>query len=192
MNRTAATWVVLGSLVAAIVLLPGDAMERVKSWWGSRSEFLRLIGDEVWRQLSELRPDLTDAERRRVAAIVAAQAAHETGYGKSAAWVAGWNFGNLTAGSSWDGATVGGGDRDANGNPITQTFRAYPSLAAAVSDFFDLLSWTHYRAARDALMSGDPNAYATELHAAGYYTASISSYRAGIAAALPAATEAMA
>jgi hypothetical protein len=184
---------VVVALVAVLVLSTGgDMVNGVKSWWGSRSEFLRLIGAEVWRQLSELRPDLTDDQRRRVGAIVAAQAAHESGYGKSAAWLAGWNFGNLTAGSSWDGATVGGGDRDADGNPITQTFRAYPSLAAAVSDFFDLLSWTRYRAARDALMAGDVNGYASALHAAGYYTASITSYRAGIAAALPAATEAIA
>ncbi len=155
----------------------------------------RQIGNEVARQLSELRPDLTDAQRAMAGAIVAAQAAEETDSGNTPAWVRGWNFSNLTAGPYWHGATVTAGDTapDASGNyiPISQQFRAYSSLAAAVSDYITALGWTPYRAARDALFAGDAAGFVAALHAGGWFTAPLADYQSAVAYYLPKAQDAL-
>lgn len=166
-----------------------------------RASFLRLVRDELARQLEELRPDLSDAERKRAGEIVAAQAALETGYGKTPAWLQGWNFGNVTAGSSWVGPVVQAGDREPDRNdrdgdgdreelvPISARFRKYESLAAATSDFLRLLMWTRYRPALEALVAGDAAGYVAKLRAGGYFTAPLDGYRAGVLAALELAEE---
>ena len=165
---------------------------------GKRRAFLELVGREVARQLEELRPDLSAAARRNAGAIVAAMWAHESGFGSSRAWREGWNGGNVSAGSSWKGETIAGGDLeyagDGSGSPtrIVQRWRKYASLAAAVSDFFVLLGWSRYQRARDALLVGDAARFAEELRAGGYYTASLGSYRAALAGIYPDALEALA
>ena len=150
----------------------------------TRSGIMAAVGNEVARQLSELRPDLTDPERALAGAIVASQAALETDNGATPAWVRGWNFSNLTAGPYWTGATITAGDTapDAAGNymPISQRFRSYPSLAAAVSDYLTALSWPQYRAARDSLMAGDAAGFARNLHSGGWYTAPEAGYEAAV------------
>jgi flagellum-specific peptidoglycan hydrolase FlgJ len=66
-----------------------------------------------------------------------AKNALESGWGK---YVQGdFNFGNITAGRSWTGRTVQGGDRDATGKSITQKFRSYNSLEDYVRDELKLL-----------------------------------------------------
>lgn len=186
-------WWVAGGLVL-LVAVPGGAVVVTKVVT-DRATFLRQIAGEIARQLEELRPDLSPEARREAGRIVAAQAAHETGFGKAVAWREGWNFGNVTAGASWTGPVVLGGDTepDASGRyvKITQRFRKYASLGESVSDFLRLLSWPRYRAARDALFRGDLDTYALRLRdddpatvqiEGGYYTAPLASYTAGLRA----------
>lgn len=179
--------VVLVVVLALVALLSGGVVVAVKV--RGRREVFDAVRRELARQLEELRPDLTAAQRERAASIIAAQAVMETGGGAAVAWREGWNFGNVTAGASWTGPVVQGGDleyRPGADKPvrIVQRFRKYATLAAAVSDFLVLLSWSRYRPARDALFRGDAEGYARELRAGGYYTAPLAEYQAGIAAAL--------
>jgi flagellum-specific peptidoglycan hydrolase FlgJ len=177
-------WLV--GLLIILVAVPGGALVVVVQL--DRKRFYNLIRDEVARQLSDLRPDLDDAARTKAAEIVAAQAALETNWGSTPAWKQGWNFGNITAGSSWTGPVVEGGDTEPNAAgvyvPITQRFRKYGSLAEAVSNYFTLLSWPGYQPARDALFRGDANGFAAQLRQGGYYTAPLADYQGGIASAL--------
>ncbi len=66
-----------------------------------------------------------------------AKNALESGWGKSAQ--GDFNFGNITAGQSWKGRTVQGGDHNVNGKSITQKFRAYDSLDSYVADEIQFL-----------------------------------------------------
>ena len=51
-----------------------------------------------------------------------------------------YNFGNMTAGKSWKGRVVEGKDKDKNGKPIKQRFRAYDSLDDFVKDEIQFLT----------------------------------------------------
>ena len=61
----------------------------------------------------------------------------ETGWGQYAQ--GNFNFGNITAGSTWNGDVVIGNDTDANGNSITQRWRSYRDLNHFVQDEVDFL-----------------------------------------------------
>jgi flagellum-specific peptidoglycan hydrolase FlgJ len=67
-----------------------------------------------------------------------AKNALESGWGKSAQGA--FNFGNITTGSKWIGDYVDGKDKDADGNPITNRFRAYNSLDDYVKDEIQFLT----------------------------------------------------
>lgn len=67
-----------------------------------------------------------------------AKNALESAWGKSAQ--GDYNFGNLTAGKSWTGRIVEGGDKNAAGEAITQKFRAYDSLDDYVKDEIQFLT----------------------------------------------------
>lgn len=188
-------WLVL--VVLLLVALSGGAAVVVVK---SRADFLKLIVAEVRRQLEELRPDLSDAQRLQAARILAAQAALESGYGASEAFKRGWNFGNIAKGTGWTGPTIPGGDleysKDGKVTKIRQEWRQYATLGDAVSDYFRLLNFPRYRAARDALLRGDVDAFALRLRdddpataqlEGGYYTAPLAQYTAGLKAALAAA-----
>jgi flagellar protein FlgJ len=101
--------------------------------------------------------------------ILLAQAAIETGWGRS---VVGNNIFGIKAGSSWSGDTVTANTHEyENGQmvAIRDSFRAYPSLAAAVQDFTSLVANSpRYRA---AIGSGDDvGAYAQALLSGGWAT----------------------
>lgn len=76
--------------------------------------------------------DLTQAYRRagitndNALKMLIAQDALESAWGRSTQGK--FNFGNLTAGSSWKGNYITGDDHDAIGNPIKQKFRSYNSM----------------------------------------------------------------
>jgi flagellum-specific peptidoglycan hydrolase FlgJ len=189
------------AVVLLIILVPGGAtvvaVKLIAAARGRKAVFDQ-VRDEFERQLAELRPDLSPDARLAAARIVAAQAVVETGGGVTPAWRQGWNFGNITAGSAWTGSVISAGDleyRAGQAAParITQAFRAYPTLGAAVSDFFNVLAWPRYRPARDALFAGDAAGYAKRLRdddpataavEGGYYTAPLADYQSGILAAL--------
>lgn len=62
----------------------------------------------------------------------------ESNWGNSAQGA--YNFGNITAGSSWKGNYVDGNDHDAQGNPIKAKFRSYNNLDEYVKDEIRLLT----------------------------------------------------
>ena len=51
-----------------------------------------------------------------------------------------YNFGNMTAGKSWTGRIVEGNDKNKEGKPIKQRFRAYDSLDDFVKDEIQFLT----------------------------------------------------
>lgn len=148
-----------------------------------RREVFAQVRDEVARQLAELRPDLAPSQVMRSAEILAALAVHETGGGVTIAWREGFNFGNVTAGSKWAGEVIAGPDTEPNAAGeyvrITQAFRKYATLGAAVSDWLlGVLNWRREREEKVAsyLYAGDADGFARALSRAGYYTAPVESY----------------
>lgn len=67
-----------------------------------------------------------------------AKNALESNWGRSAQ--GDYNYGNLTTGNSWTGRFVQGNDYDANGNRISQKFRAYNSIDDYVKDEIQFLT----------------------------------------------------
>lgn len=67
-----------------------------------------------------------------------AKNALESGWGRSAQ--GDYNFGNITTGKNWSGRFVQGKDSDANGNKISQKFRAYDSMDDYVKDEIQFLT----------------------------------------------------
>lgn len=67
-----------------------------------------------------------------------AKNALESGWGKSAQ--GDYNFGNITTGKNWTGRFVWGKDVDADGNNISQKFRAYDSIDDYVKDEIQFLT----------------------------------------------------
>lgn len=101
--------------------------------------------------------------------VLLAQAALESGWGRS---MPGNNLFGVKAGAGWSGGTVQAYTHEASATgEVGQTtqFRAYPSLAAAVADYVQLIAHNaRYRAALSA--GGDPLAYGQALVAGGYAT----------------------
>lgn len=67
-----------------------------------------------------------------------AKNALESGWGRSAQ--GDYNFGNITTGNNWKGRFISGKDKDANGQKISQKFRAYDSLDDYVKDEIQFLT----------------------------------------------------
>jgi peptidoglycan hydrolase FlgJ len=101
--------------------------------------------------------------------ILLAQAAIETGWGRS---VVGNNLFGIKAGSSWTGQKVEAATheyQDGEMVPLTDAFRAYPSLEASVQDFVSLVQNSpRYRAALG--WGDDVVSYAENLLAGGWAT----------------------
>lgn len=101
--------------------------------------------------------------------VLLAHAALETGWGRS---VVGNNLFGIKAGRSWVGARVSARTHEIEHGvsvPRVATFRAYPSLAAAVADYASLIAGSpRYRAALG--QGGDARAYGAALIAGGYAT----------------------
>lgn len=64
------------------------------------------------------------------------------------------NYGNITTGGAWKGASVKRGDKDAFGSPILQDFRVYDSTKQFVDDYISVLKNT-YPKAYNELVSDD-------------------------------------
>ena len=101
--------------------------------------------------------------------VLLAQAALESGWGRS---MPGNNLFGVKAGAGWSGGSVQAYTHEASATgEVGQTtqFRAYPSLAAAVADYVQLIA--HNARYRSALGAGaDPMAYGQALVAGGYAT----------------------
>ena len=110
--------------------------------------------------------------------LIIAHAAYESGWGLlSNARAQSNNIFNITAGPAWSGLTAQGTDTDGAGKSIAQRWRVYPSLDAAVKDYWLFLGGSRYLSARTELVNqADPTQFATLLRAGGYFTAPLSSY----------------
>lgn len=139
-------------------------------------------------------PDLSFKARE----IIVAHALLESGWnvGKPARNANNWW--NIVAGTQWTGGvyTVVNGDRsytkitctrqnrpmdrkDSGGRAycvIDQNWRRYPTVNAAVQDYWALLGKPDYRPARDALERGDVTAFASLLRQGGYYDGPLADY----------------
>ncbi len=131
--------------------------------------------------------------------MIMAQAITESGWNIGRAAKNANNWWNITKGSGWTGAVwvdVNGDksytvetckrlDRpmsfeDSAGRKfckIDQTWRKYATINDAVRDYWSLLSWTKYAAAKQALLAGDTETFVSELRKAGYYDAPLEDYR---------------
>lgn len=102
-------------------------------------------------------------------ALLASWAALESGWGKTRQAKLGWNVYNVSKGS-WTGPVLPGGDTEykegeANARTITQMWRQYGNLTAAINDVLNLLRtsrFVNYREAYEDLIRGDER-FATRL-----------------------------
>lgn len=151
-------------------------------------DWLRAFDAEVQRAIW-----LPDAGRW----LLCAHAAYESGWGTSKAFRHGLNFGNITAGPHWHGQvyedTDGDTAYDAQGKylgRITQVWRCYPTVGAAIEDYWVTLGWPRYIAARDALERGELGPFCHYLGPSaprgmgGYYTLPEKQYAAGLGSVL--------
>lgn len=112
--------------------------------------------------------------------LLDSHAALECGWGVASAWVRGFNFGNITAGPSWRGTKWTEHDADDEYAPdgsvkrVSQTWRAYSTVADAIADYWAFLgpdfNRGRYVRARSALEAADLPLFSVELFKAGYYT----------------------
>ena len=127
--------------------------------------------DEIAAFSQKLMPALRQAGQQLGISpkILLAQAAIETGWGRS---VVGNNLFGIKAGPSWTGQRVEAATHEyQNGEmvPITDAFRAYPSIEASVRDFVSLVANNpRYRAALG--WGDDVVSYARNLLAGGWAT----------------------
>lgn len=117
--------------------------------------------------------------------LIVAQAALESGWGKlSNARASTNNLWNITAGSSWQGPVAAGSDTDGAGKPISQRWRSYPNVEAAVTDYWQFLG-NLYPGAREVISTtGDPYEYAHQLKlgkVGAYYSAPEADYAGQVA-----------
>lgn len=126
----------------------------------------------VFAEVTALLPQLSVKSR----AMIVAHAALESGWGQSRSMNKGTNnLFNITAGSQWKGAKIVdvGGDTDAAGKSITQTWRVYPSYRDAIRDYWDFLgpnqNGGRYLPARQALEASDVGGFVQKLYAARYF-----------------------
>ncbi|WP_455385614.1 flagellar assembly peptidoglycan hydrolase FlgJ [Acidihalobacter prosperus] len=109
-------------------------------------------------------------------AVLVAQAALETGWGKhvpkAADGTSSNNLFGIKTGQGWGGAQVSVPTveyRDGVASRERASFRAYPSIAASFADYAKLIS-QHPRYQQALAKAGDPAAYLTGLQQAGYAT----------------------
>jgi hypothetical protein len=121
--------------------------------------------------------------------ILLAQAALETGWGRS---VVGNNVFGIKAGPSWQGSEVTTMTHEVEAGQMAArqaSFRAYPSLDAAVQDYVALVGGSHrYQAVIGA--GDDAAAYAQGLLAGGYATDTEYAHKLEAVAASPSAVSA--
>lgn len=125
---------------------------------------------------------------QKQAAVIWAQWALETGTGK---FCCNWNLGNVkhVKGDGYDYMALKGVWEIVNGKRIElppenpgSWFRALPSLDEGMHDHIALIRDKRFRAAWPAVLAGDPIGFARILKEQRYYTASLESYSALMAA----------
>jgi hypothetical protein len=199
-------WYALGG-GALVLLVTGGSMAVEQSLLGVKDKALwaarlfAVIGTEL--------PQLSI----RAKVLIVAHAAFESGWGQDGAAKRGTNnIFNITAGGEWlkakkpvlvvanadlsydakECARVG---RPMSAQPngklackIDQTWRKYPTVNAAIQDYWDFLgpnqNGGRYLPARNALVAGDVTGFAQAAKAAGYFTLPVDEYSAQLAGML--------
>lgn len=139
----------------------GDLLVNTLTLTSTKEAFVRSIMSAAAR----VRPDMGGASR----GLLAAWAALESGWGKLPQAKLGFNLWNVSKGS-WTGPTITGGDLEfaaggSTAKKITQQWRRYATLDAAVADLLTLIEKSRYANYREAfadLMAGNPT-FATRL-----------------------------
>lgn len=131
-----------------------------------------------------------DAALRRVAGgysraarvMVIAQAAFESGWGRTRMYREGFNPFNVIRSSADPGQVIVSGDQeckpDGTCRPITQRFAKYGSLDEAVGAYLRLLGAPRYKDALTKLERGDVEGFITTLYVGGYFTLPVQKYLA--------------
>lgn len=126
----------------------------------TKGDFVRMVMSAAARVM----PSLSLRSR----ALLAAWAAHESGWGKGTKQAKVFNIWNLTAGGAWLSAgkpVMGGNDTEfsagsSTAKKITQQWRMYGSMDESVADLLQFLSksgYVNYREAYAQLVAGDEN-----------------------------------
>ncbi|WP_188151699.1 flagellar assembly peptidoglycan hydrolase FlgJ [Teredinibacter waterburyi] len=131
----------------------------------SPEEFVERVGPYVEKLAEKMGLD---------ADIILAQAALETGWGRSVIAQQGdssFNIFNIKAGSSWKGDVVSMSSLEFSNStfkPVVSDFRRYESLEAAVADYGAFIGGSERY--QPALQAQDADEYIQALHQAGYAT----------------------
>lgn len=129
-------------LLEALRIQPTTHKRKPKESAGSGEEVGRWSND-VYSNESNWVESMKNAYRRAgitnndVLDLLISQDSIESNWGKSAQ--GSFNYGNITTGSGYKGKYVVGRDKDRDGNPIQQRFRAYDSVDDYVKDKIALL-----------------------------------------------------
>jgi len=120
-------------------------------------------------------------------ALMIAQAAYESAWGRTTAYRQGNNAFNITRLVSSGLPVVEGPDTecdaDNNCRPITQRFAAYDSLEESVSDFLDFIGHARYIPAKPLLLAGNID-YLDALYRGHYFTQPLPIYKANMLSVL--------
>lgn len=141
----------------------------------------------VFSEITALFPNMSVKSRL----IIVAQAAYESGWGK-VGWAAinGNNIFNVTTcqgkssscGDGWTGAYLDQANADWSYKPdgsrvrISQRWRAYPTIRAAIADYWNFINRPQYVGAIGPLMQGDLTGFLAGLRAGGYFTLPLTQY----------------
>ncbi len=174
-------WIGLGVGAAGLAFLAlQPSTVQALNLFRSKEEFVR----RVWKALGEASMSLNRPEVGTVQkTILTGQAVHEGSWGAAKASQNGFNYWNLTAGTSWKGPVLLAPDLEYNGavRKITQRFRRYGSDREAAVDFLRFIGpGTRYSSAWDSLVKGDTMDYLAKLREAGFYTQPLDKYQAAV------------
>ena len=124
-----------------------DENQTIKWTYSTPSEGITTTASKSWSspysEQNKWVADMTSAYKRaglsdNAIKNLIAKNSLESAWGTSAQ--GDYNFGNMTAGKSWTGRIVEGNDKDKDGKPIKQRFRAYDSLDDFVKDEIQFLT----------------------------------------------------
>jgi hypothetical protein len=112
----------------------------------------RLVLPDVYKGLAPLAEAVSDSTvvNPHARAAIIAQMGLESGWKTPKDF----SYGNIIKGSTWKGPVKDRPDKDAKGNPITQTFRQYSSANEFLDNYLSLLKTT-YPKAYEELHSAD-------------------------------------
>lgn len=164
----------------ALLLLLGARSARAATSPGAAADAAEVARRAFVAELDAAIRRVAGGYSRAARVTILAQAAFESGWGKTRMYREGFNPFNITRSSSDPGQVIVSGDQeckpDGTCRPITQRFAKYANLDEAVGAYLRLLSATRYRDALAKLERGDVEGFITTLYAGGYFTLPVQQY----------------